>query len=158
MFNATLDAEHDAVQPGASLPVTAGKTTPELPQVPQLDAAETVVQQGIRPPEVFSTMVQQTGTLLRCHWHDESAMEAPGIALRGHQAAARQPVARDEALETSTASSAPSDASWPLSCPAGSFMAGTSVPAMINLLDAGGAVSPDGPQRQRRRRASALTR
>ena len=41
--------------------------------------------------------------------------------------------------------------------PAGPFMAGRPLPAMNHRLDAGGAVSPAGPQRQRRRRVSALT-
>ena len=103
-------------------------------------------------------MLLQTGTLLRCHRHDESGREVPGIALQGHQVAARQPVARERGNWSSTASTAPLAASWPLSCPAGPVMAGSPLPAMINLLDAAGAVSPNGPQRQRRTRASALTR
>ena len=68
------------------------------------------------------------------------------IARRDHQVAATQPVAPNGPY-TSTTTTAPTTASWPHSYPAGPSMAGTSVPAIDNLLDAAAAVSPFGPQR-----------
>ena len=73
---------------------------------------------------------------------------------QGHQLAPEQPVALDEVLRLDTTTTAPFPASWPRSCPAGPSMAGTSVPAMDNLFAADSAVSPKGPQRQRRTRAA----
>ena len=74
------------------------------------------------------------------------------IARQGHQVAARQPVAIEEAYHPTTTTTAASAASWPRSCPAGPSVAGTPFRPWTTSSPPTAPCHPKGPQRQRRTR------